>query len=58
MINMILTIAMIIPNQFLLINFSLKINNPKRVDKITIPTLFKVKAVELSIPSVLKALSK
>jgi hypothetical protein len=41
-----------------MISFSLKINNPKRVDKITIPTLFKVKAEELSMPSVLRALSK
>ena len=55
---MILTTAIPIPTQFLFINFSLKINKPKRVDKITIPTLFKVKAVELSIHSVLNALSK
>jgi hypothetical protein len=55
---MILTTAIPIPTQFLFINFSLKINKPKRVDKITIPTLFKVKAVELSIPSVLNNLSK
>jgi hypothetical protein len=53
-----LTIAITIPSQFFQINFSLKMNNPNRVERITIPTLFSVNAVELSIPSVLRAFKR